>query len=156
VDAQIHGAIVGGVLGGVVVFSALAFERRLGRRDDEQARTVQAAADAVRSYAAAVSRNVRAEKGSEAHLASGAEITGAVAQLIVLGPPGIAQRLLAFDQLGWTLATAEGQQEFLNILDAVRTSVLPHQDSLDQNTAAQVLFERNLVEPPREAPPPDQ
>lgn len=91
-------------------------------------------------------RNVRAERGTEAHLASGAEITGATAQLVVLGSPDIAQRLVAFEQVGRNFGTREGQQAFLDILDAVRTSVLPNQPSLDQAAAAQVLFETNLIE----------
>ena len=149
VHVEIHGALVAGFLGGAVVFAALLAERAFRHRDDEQARTARAAADALGTYASAVSRNVRATKGTEPHFESGAQITGAMAQLLVLGPPEVGQRLAAFEAAGMNLGSAEGQQAFLDLLGVVRSSFLPKQPPLEHRLAAQVLFEKVHIEESR-------
>jgi hypothetical protein len=65
----------------------------------------------------------------------------------VLGEPEITRRLLAFNKAGMDFRTAEGQHAFLDILAAVRQSVLPREPSLDRDAAAEMLFEINRVRP---------
>lgn len=142
-SVDIHAALVGGTIAGVVVFLGLLVEFKVSRNREERSRQKALLADILGDYLAAIAANTRAgaTQDMETVWRSGSRILAGHGQLLVFGTPEMISALKAFDESGKNMGTPEGQRTLLELLRSIRGEVLPNADPFNEEVAQALMFE---------------